>query len=141
MSTHTSTTTTSSTATHAGLERVLKAATAFAGSFKSISNIKDASNIVALFGVMALVTVAARELENGDTTFAVEWTALCGIAVLGFWLLARLVAPVLMFVKSSFKTYVAYLRERSNEDAFFEAARNDPRLMREVMAARTRFEK
>jgi hypothetical protein len=133
-------TTTTSITTHAGLERVLNAATAFAGSFKSISNIKDASNIVALFGVMALVTVAARELESGETTFAVEWTALCGIAVLGFWLLARLVAPALEFFKSTWMAFVTHMREKSNEDAFFEAARKDSRLMREIMAAKSRSE-
>jgi hypothetical protein len=136
-----STTSTANTiASHAGLERVLKAVAALKGSFKSISNIKDASNIVALFGVMAMVTVAARKLESGEASFAVEWTALCGIAVLGFWLMARLVAPVLELIKSCYKVYIAYLREKTNEEAFFEAARSDPRLMREIAAARVRSE-
>jgi hypothetical protein len=89
---------------------------------------------------MTLVTVASRKLENGETSFAVEWTALFGIAVLGFWLLARLLEPLLATVKSGFNTYAAYLREKSNEDAFFEAARKDSRLMREIMAARSRSE-
>jgi hypothetical protein len=134
------TSTTTPAATHAGLERVLTAASSLADSFKSLSNVEDASNIIALFGVMAMVTVAARKLEGGETTFAVEWTALCAIAVLGFWLSARLVAPVLVLIKTSFTRYAAYRSERANEDAFVEAARNDPRLMRDIAAARGRYE-
>jgi hypothetical protein len=132
--------TTTPVATHAGLERMLAAGSLLAGSFKSLSNLKDASNIIALFGVMAMVTVAARKLENGETTFAVEWTALCAIAVLGFWLSARLVAPVLRLIKTGFTTYATYRSEKANEDAFVEAARNDPRLMRDFAAARGRHE-
>ncbi len=134
------TSTTTPAATHAGLERVLAAASSLADSFKSLSNVKDVSNIIALFGVMAMVTVAARKLEGGETTFAVEWTALCAIAVLGFWLSARLVAPVLVLIKTGFTTYVAYRSEMANENAFVEAARNDPRLMRDIAAARGRYE-
>jgi hypothetical protein len=134
------TSTISPAATHAGLERVLTAASSLADSFKSLSNVKDASNIIALFGVMAMVTVAARKLESGETTFAVEWTALCAIAVLGFWLSARLVAPVLVSIKTGFTRYAAYRSEKANEDAFVEAARNDPRLMRDIAAARGRYE-
>ncbi len=132
--------TTTPVATHAGLERMLAAASSLTGSFKSLSNVKDASNIIALFGVMAMVTVAARKLENGETTFAVEWTALCAIAVLGFWLTARLVAPVLVLIKTGLTTYAAYRSEKANEDAFVEAVRNDPRLMRDFAAARGRYE-
>jgi hypothetical protein len=134
------TSTTTPVATHPGLERVLAAASSLAVSFKSLSNVKDASNIIALFGVMAMVTVAARKLEGGETTFAVEWTALCAIAVLGFWLSARLVAPVLVSIKTGFTRYAAYRSEKANEDAFVEAARNDPRLMRDIAAARGRYE-
>jgi hypothetical protein len=134
------TSTTTPAATHAGLDRVLEATSSLAGSFKSLSNVKDASNIIALFGVMAMVTVAARKLEGGETTFAVEWTALCAIAVLGFWLLAKLVAPMLVLIKTSFTTYAAYRSEMANEDAFVEAARRDPRLMRDIAAARGRYE-
>jgi hypothetical protein len=134
------TSTTTPVAAHAGLERMLAAASSLAGSFKSLSNVKDASNIIALFGVMAMVTVAARKLENGETSFAVEWTALCAIAVLGFWLLAKLVAPVLVLIKTSFATYAAYRSEMANEDAFVEAAKRDPRLMRDIAAARGRYE-
>jgi hypothetical protein len=136
----TTTTSTTSIASHAGLERILNAGTSIATSVKSLSNVKDAANIIALVGVMTLVTVASRRLENGETSFAVEWTALFGIAVLGFWLLARVLEPLLAMLKSGFKTYAAYLREKSNEDAFFEAARKDSRLMREIMAARSRSE-
>jgi hypothetical protein len=137
----TTSTSTTSIASHAGLERILSAGTSIAKSIKSLSNVKDAANIIALIGVMTLVTVASRKLENGETSFAVEWTALFGIAVLGFWLLARLLEPLLTIVKSGFKTYTAYLREKSNEDAFFEAARNDSRLMREIVAAKSRSER
>jgi hypothetical protein len=136
----TTTTPTTSIASHAGLERILKAGASVTKSAKALSNVKDASNIIALIGVMTLVTFTARKLENGETSFAVEWTALFGIAVLGFWLLARLLEPALAMVKSGFKTYGAYLREKSNEDAFFEAARKDSRLMREILAAKSRSE-
>jgi hypothetical protein len=136
----TTSTTTTSVASHAGLERILNAGTSIATSVKSLSNVKDLANIIALVGVMTLVTVASRELENGETSFAVEWTALFGIAVLGFWFLARLLEPALAMVKSGLKTYAAYRHEKSNEDAFFEAARNDSRLMREIMAAKGRAE-
>jgi hypothetical protein len=134
------TSTSTSIASHAGLERILNAGASVAKSIKSLSNVKDAANMIALVGVMTLVTVASRKLENGETSFAVEWTALFGIAVLGFWLLARLLEPLLATVKSAFNTYAVYLREKSNEDAFFEAARKDSRLMREIMAARSRSE-
>jgi hypothetical protein len=134
------TSTSTSIASHAGLERILNAGTSVATSIKSLSNVKDAANLIALVGVMTLVTVASRKLENGETSFAVEWTALFGIAVLGFWVLARLLEPLLAMLKSGFKTYAAYLREKSNEDAFFEAARKDSRLMREILAAQGRSE-
>jgi hypothetical protein len=134
------TSTSTSIASHAGLERILNAGTSVATSIKSLSNVKDAANLIALVGVMTLVTVASRKLENGETSFAVEWTALFGIAVLGFWVLARLLEPLLAVLKSGFKTYAAYLREKSNEDAFFEAARKDSRLMREILAAKGRSE-
>jgi hypothetical protein len=137
----TTSTTTPSIVSHAGLDRLLNTGASITKSLKTLSNVKDAANIIALVGVMTLVTVASRKLENGETSFAVEWTALFGVAVLSFWLLSRLLEPALTIVKSGFKTYAAYLREKSNEDAFFEAARKDSRLMREIMAAKTRAER
>jgi hypothetical protein len=129
---------TTSFPTHAGLERVLKAGASVKGSVKALSNVADVANIVALFGVTALVTVVARHLESGEASFAVEWAMLFAIGVLGFWILARLVAPLLEMTKSGYKKYVAYRIEKMNDDAFFEAARRDPRLMREISAAQSR---
>jgi hypothetical protein len=121
--------------THAGVERVAAGAASVIASVTRHGARRTVGTGLIAVGTMAAVTFAERALDASHTGFTAEMIILSAVAVLAFVALRAFVIPALRLCSRGLRGYKAYARRSAEEAHFFEAARRDPRIMNELLAA------
>jgi hypothetical protein len=125
---------------HIGLERILNGSSAAVHTLHAVTKKKYLGKGAIAVGIIAAVTYVGRQVDLGNDGFLAQWIAQCLIAGMAFWLLSLVVWPVIALGVRTVKSVMNYLRVKAQEDAFYAAALADPRLMRDLQAAKTRAE-
>jgi hypothetical protein len=122
--------------THAGVERVAAGAASVIATFTNLGARRTVGTGLIAVGTMAAVTYAERALDASHSGFTAEMIILSAVAVLAFVALRAFVIPALRLCSQGLRGYKAFARRTAEEAHFYEAARRDPRIMNELLAAK-----
>jgi hypothetical protein len=131
-------TTSSSTPTHGGLERVIERADATRGMLSEIFSAKHVPTYVLGVTIMAVVTLTERALDTVETGFALEWAALSVVALVTFGLAANGIRRLTRSTQAWFADYAKHARQTRADVKMWQTARRDPRVMNDILAAQGR---
>jgi len=133
-------TTSSSTPTHGGLERVIERADATRNVLSEVFSAKHLPTYVLGVTIMAVVTLTERALDTVETGFAFEWAALTVVALVTFGLAAKAIHRATRAAQAWFADYAEHARQTRQDVKMWQSARRDPRVMNEILAAQGRAE-
>ncbi len=121
--------------THAGVERVTTGAASVFASITRLGARRTVGSGLIAIGTMAAVTFAERALDASHTGFTAELIILSAVAVLAYVALRAFVIPALRLVSQGVRRYKSYAKHSAESAHFYEAARRDPRIMNDLLAA------
>jgi hypothetical protein len=90
--------------------------------------------------IMAVVTLTERAIDSTEVGFALEWAMLTVAALVTFGLCARVVRHGTRAAQAWCADYAVHARKTRADVKLLDAARRDPRVMNEILAAESRAE-
>lgn len=124
--------------THGGLERVIERSETVKGVLFDTFSAKHLPKLVTGIAIMAVVTATERALDAVDTGFAYEWAILSVVALLSFVLLARSLHVATRVGQHWLAKRAALRRQRRADQKLWAFAKQDPRIMNELLVAEGR---
>lgn len=125
-------------ASHGGLDRVIERAAATQNVLSTIFSAKQLPTYVLGITIMAVVTITERALDSVGTGFAMEWAALTVVALVTFGLIAKFVVRSTRAAQAWCADYAKVARQTRADLTLWETAKNDPRVMNDILAAQGR---
>ena len=99
---------------------------------------KNLPTLVLGLTIMAVVTLTERAIDSTETGFALEWAMLTVVALVTFGLSARVVRHGTRAVQAWCADYAVHAQKTRADVKLWDAARRDPRVMNEILAAESR---
>ncbi len=126
---------------HPGVKRVEAAAAAISEMRQNFNSARTLATMLLAAVVSAFVVVADRLIDTwADGHLLTAWVALWAVAFAAMGLLAPLAKQTSRNMIAGYKAYALRSANAREEDAFWQSALNDPRVMAEYQAAKLRFE-
>jgi hypothetical protein len=99
---------------------------------------KNLPTLVLGLTIMAVVTLTQRAIDSAETGFALEWAMLTVVALVTFGLCARVIRRGTRAVQAWCADYAIHAQKTRADVKLWETARQDPRVMHEILAAQGR---
>lgn len=126
---------------HPGVQRMEAAAAAISDMQKNFNSARTLATMLLAAVVAAFVVIADRLIDTwADGHLLMAWVALWAVAFTAIGLLAPVAKQTARNMIASYKAYALRSANTREEDAFWQSALNDPRVMAEYQAAKLRAE-
>ena len=126
---------------HPGVKRLEAAAAAISDIQQNFSSARTLATMLLAAVVAAFVVIADRLIDTwADGHLLAAWVALWAVAFAAIGLLAPVAKQTARNIIDSYKAYALRSNNAREEEAFWQSALNDPRVMAEYQAAKLRGE-
>ncbi len=126
---------------HPGVQRIEAAVAAIGEIRQNFNSARTLATMLLAAVVAAFVVVADRLIDSwADGHLLAAWVALWAVAFTAIGLLAPVAKQTARNMIAGYKAYALRSANAREEDAFWQSALDDPRVMAEYQAAKLRFE-
>lgn len=128
------------TPVHGGVERIIEGAEAVKASVREASSGRRLPSYMVGLTIMIAVTLTARALDETQVGFATELLALSAVALFSFVFLSSIVRAVTRATQRAVTAIAESWSRALLEEQLWAQAAQDPRVMNEIMWAKSRSE-
>ena len=126
---------------HPGVARAEAVVSAFAEAAKTFDSAKTLATLLSAAVVAALVVVADRVIDSwADGHLLATWVIMWAVAFAALGFFAPLLKQVFSNLNASYQAWALRSQNAQAEEAYWQSALNDPRVMADYQAAKMRSE-